>query len=130
MVPVLKKDVSGYIRAKITHLIEKQEKYLTGLNKIHTTDFTDIDYINNALGIPMREIIMQLDTLRTFDKHNKPLKVFTSIDYTEWPQPGYTLTYPKHLQDEAAEYASSIPSFLHWCYGDNVLDMLTPDAIH
>ena len=129
MVPTLRKEQPGYVRTKINHLIEKQEKYGYTLETTYCYDLGDIDYINSNLDMSMRDMIMNLHTIRTFDKNNKTIPIFTSIDYTEWPEPCYILTYPKHLAQEALDYMASLPSFLVWCYGENVLDMINTEAI-
>ena len=128
MVPVLRKELTSYVKMKVNHLIAKQEKYLSTLSVAELYNLDDIDYVNSSLKMSMREMIMSLKTLRTFDKNNQSMPVFTSIDAITWPEAGYALTYPTYLEDEAQEYIASLPSFLLWCYGDQVMDMLTPAA--
>ena len=128
MVPVLRKEMTSYVRSKVNHLISKQEKYLSTVSVSEVYELEDIDYVNSSLNLSMREMIMTLKTLRTFDKNNNSLQVFTSVDAITWPEPGYALTYPTYLEEEAQEYIASLPSFLIWCYGDHVMDMITPAA--
>ncbi|MGB0423693.1 MAG: hypothetical protein ACPGED_05200, partial [Flavobacteriales bacterium] len=129
MVPVLRKEITGYDRRKITHLIEKQERYLSTIDTVECYDLGDIDYLQPKLKMTLRDMIMELKTLRTFDPNNQSIQIFTSIDYTTWPQPCHALTFPKYLQSEAHEYIASLPSFLVWCYGEEVLNMMNPEAI-
>ena len=129
MVPAIRKESTGYIKQKIIHLIEKQEKYLATLSATESYDLNDIDYVHSSLNMSLRQMIMGLKTLRTFNEKDEPIPIFLSIDAVTWPQDAHALSYPTHLADEAQEYISSLPSFLHWCYGDDVLDMLNISAV-
>ena len=129
MVPVLRKELTGYVRRKVNHLIEKQERYHSTLSTIDCYDLGDIDYYNTRLEMTLRDMIMDLKSLRTFDSENKTIPIFTSIDAATWPQPCHVLTFPSYLQSEAQDYISSLPSFLFWCYGEAVLTMMNSDAI-
>ena len=129
MVPTIRRESTGYIKQKIKHLINKQEKYLATLSVTESYDLNDIDRVQSSLKMSLRQIIMGLKTLRTFDEKNEPIKIFTSVDAVTWPQDAHALTYPTHLAQEAQEYISSLPSFLHWCYGDAVYDMINIEAV-
>jgi len=129
MVLVLRKELTGYVHRKLNHLIEKQERYHSSLFTIDCYDLGDIDYYNTRLEMTLRDMIMDLKSLRTFDSKNNTIPIFTSIDDATWPQPCHVLTFPSYLQSEAQDYIASLPSFLLWCYGEDVLSMMNSDAI-
>ena len=79
---------------------------MSTLNTIECYDLGDIDYVHPKLQMTLREMVMDLKTLRMFDPNSNTIKVFTSIDDATWPQPCHVLTYPKYLQSEAQEYKS------------------------
>ena len=127
MVPMINNDLPSHTKMKVTHLIAKQEQYLSVLRVKPCVYLQEIDYFNTALNITLRDIIMKLETLRSFDKEGDPMPVFTNVDYSEWHS-CYVLTYPSHLEKEAEDYISQLPAFLHYVYGPEVLLMLTAEG--
>jgi len=127
MVPMMQSDLPSHTKMKVTHLICKQEQYLSMLRIKTCTYLQEIDYYNTTLETTLRDIIMKLETLNTFDKEGNPMKVFTNVDYSSWHS-CYLLTYPAHLEKEAEDYISQLPAFLHYVYGPEVLLMLTAEG--
>ena len=127
MVPMLSNDLPSHTKMKVNHLIGKQEQYLASLKTKACTYLQEIDYYNVNLETTLRNMIMELETLRTFDKDGNPMKIFTNVDFSEW-HACYILTYPSHLEKEADDYITQLPSFLHHIYGDEVLLMMTAEG--
>ena len=127
LVPMMQNDLPSHTKMKVTHLICKQEQYLSMLKVKTCTYLQEIDYFNTTLQTTLREIIMQLETLHIFDKEGNPMKVFINVDYSSWHS-CYLLTYPSHLEKEAEDYISQLPAFLHYVYGPEVLLMLTAEG--
>ena len=127
MVPMMNNELPSHTKAKVAHLISKQEQYLSVLRVKPCTYLQEIDYFNTNLNTTLREIIMKLETLRSFDANGNPMPVFTNVDYSEWHS-CYVLTYPSHLEKEAEDYISQLPAFLHYIYGPEVLLMLTAEG--
>ena len=127
MVPMLNNDLPSHTKMKISHLIAKQEQYLSVLKVKPCAYLQEIDYFNTTLNTTLRDIIMNLETLHTFDKDGNPMPVFTNVDYSDWHS-CYVLTYPAHLEKEAEDYITQLPAFLHYVYGPEVLFMLTSDG--
>ena len=48
----------------------------------------------------MRNIKMNLETLKTFNSKGDIMKIFQNVDYSLW-HACYILTSPKHLEKEA-----------------------------
>ena len=127
LVPMMQNDLPSHTKMKVTHLICKQEQYLSMLRVKTCVYLQEIDYFNTALNTTLRDIIMQLETLHTFDKNGDPMKVFINVDYSSWHS-CYLLTYPSHLEKEAEDYITQLPAFLHYVYGPEVLLMLTAEG--
>ena len=127
MVPMMSNDLPSHTKMKVAHLIAKQEQYLSTLRVKSCVYLQEIDYFNIDLNTTLRDIIMNLETLHTFDKNQNSMKVFTNVDYSAWHS-CYVLTYPSHLSKEADDYISQLPSYLHYVYGDEVLLMLTAEG--
>ena len=127
MVPMIHSDLPSHTKKKVMHLIGKQEQYLSMLRVKTCTYLQEIDYFNSTLNTTLRDIIMQLETLHTFDKNGDPMKVFINVDYSDWHS-CYLLTYPSHLEKEAEDYIAQMPAFLHYVYGPEVLLMLTAEG--
>ena len=127
LVPMMQNDLPSHTKMKVTHLICKQEQYLLMLQVKTCVYLQEIDYFNTTLNTTLRDIIMQLETLRTFDKNGDPMKVFINVDYSSWHS-CYLLTYPSHLEKEAEDYITQLPAFLHYVYGSEVLLMLTAEG--
>ena len=127
MVPMLSSDLPSHTKMKISHLIAKQEQFLSVLRIKPCAYLQEIDYYNTTLKTSLREIIMNLQTLHTSDKGGNPIQVFINVDYSEWHN-SYVLTFPSHLEKEADDYISQLPAFLHYIYGDEVLFMLNPEG--
>ena len=127
MVPMIHSDLPSHTKRKVMHLIGKQEQYLSMLRVKTCTYLQEIDYFNSTLNTTLRDIIMQLETLHTFDKNGDPMKVFINVDYSDWHS-CYLLTYPSHLEKEAEDYITQLPAFLHYVYGPEVLLMLTAEG--
>ena len=76
----------------------------------------------------MRDIIMSLETLRTFDKDGNSKRIFLNVDYSNWHK-AYVLTFPKHLEQEADDYIAQLPKYLHYVYGNDILSMMTKEGV-
>ena len=122
MTPVITADTTSHQKEKINHLIEKQRKYLNNISTAISYDLGDIDYVSKSLNITMRTMIMNIESV----DNSTPL--FLSIDYNDYSG-GYVLTFPEHKENEARDYIAQLPSFLHWLYGDDVLELLTDYAV-
>ena len=128
MIPMLNNDLPSHTKMKISHLIAKQEQFLSTLIIKPCLFVSEIDYYNVKLETTMREIIMNLETLRTFNSKGESMKIFQNIDYSSW-HASYVVTYPKHLSKEAEDYIAQLPAYLHYIYGDEVLHMLSADGM-
>ena len=73
MVPMINNDLPSHTKMKVPHLIAKQEQYLSVLRVKPCIYLLEIDYFNTALNITLRDIIMKLETLRSFDKEGNPM---------------------------------------------------------
>ena len=127
MIPVLNHDLPTHTKMKVIHLINKQEQFLSSLLVKPCPYLSEIDYHNKDLNTSMREIIMNLETLRTFDKDGQSKEIFINVDFSNWHK-SYVLTFPKHLEQEADDYISQLPTYLHHVYGDTILSMLTTEG--
>lgn len=122
MTPVPTAETPTHQKTKIIRLIAKQERYLNNIATAITYDLQDIDYTIPSLNKTLRQIIMDIEQVDT----SEPL--FLSIDFSEFSS-GYVLTFPAHVESEARDCISQLPSFLHWMYGDQVLEQLTDFAV-
>ena len=127
MIPVINNDLPTHTKMKIAHLISKQEQFLSSLITKPCTFISEIDYYNKDVKSTMREIIMSLETLRNFDKDGNSKQIFINIDYSSWHK-NYVLTFPKHLEQEADDYISQLPIYLHHVYGNDILTMLITEG--
>jgi len=107
-------------------MIHKQEQFLYTLITKPCVYLTEIDYYNTNLKTTLREIIMNLETLRAFDDKGKPFKIFQNVDYNLW-HGCYILTFPNHLENEADDYIAHLPVYLQHAFGEEVLFMLTAE---
>jgi len=82
MIPMMNNDLPSHTKRKISRMIHKQEQFLSTLITKTCVCLIDIDYFNTKLNTTMREIIMNLETLRAFDDKGKPVKIFQNIDYS------------------------------------------------
>jgi len=87
----------------------------------------EIDYFDTKLDTVMREIVMNLETLKSFNDKGEAMKKFQNVDYSTWHS-CYVVTFPRHLEKEAEDYLSQLPAYLHFVYGDKVLHMLSADG--
>ena len=69
---------------------------------------------------------MNLQTLHISEKQGNLIPVFIDVDYSEWHN-CYVLTFPSHLEKEAGDFISQLPTFLHYLYADDVLFMLNSE---
>ena len=122
MVPIIRPDIPGHKIENIQHLIIKQKQFLDKMCYGKTFDFTEIDYLNPALKLTMRDMIMQLVTL-----DGTATKLFWSLDLDSYDN-SYCLTYPKFLDAHARDIISQLPSLLCWIYGPEALTMMTDAA--
>ena len=120
-------DLPSHTKMKISHLIAKQEQFLSTLIVKPCLFLNEIDYYNIKLQTSMRDIILDLETLKTFNTNGNPMKIFQNVDYSSWHN-CYVLTFPKHLEKEAGDYISQLPAYLHYMYGDEVLLMLSAEG--
>ena len=127
MIPVMSSDLPSHTKRKIARMIHKQEQFLSTLVTKPCVFLSEIDYYNTKLQTTMREIIMNLETLRTFDSDGNPIKIFINVDYSDWHS-SYVLTFPKHLEKEADDFIAQLPAYLHYVYGEEVLFMLTAEG--
>ena len=127
MIPMLNGDLPSHTKMKISHLISKQEQFLSTLMIKPCLHFNEIDYYNTRLKTTMRDIIMNLETLKTFNSKGEPMRIFQNVDYSSWHS-CYVLTFPKHLEKEADDYISQLPAYLHYVYGNEVLIMLSAEG--
>ena len=51
----------------------------------------------------MHDIIMSLETLKTFNSKGEPMQIFQNVDYSTWHS-YYVLTFPKHLEKDEDDY--------------------------
>ena len=128
MIPMLNNDFPSHTKMKISHLIAKQEQFLSTLIVKSCLYINEIDYYNTKLDTTMRDIIMNLETLHTFNSKGEPMKIFQNVDYSSW-HASYVVTYPKHLAKEAEDFISQLPAYVHYIYGDEVLHMLSADGM-
>ena len=126
MIPMLSNDLPSHAKMKISHLIAKQEQFLSVLHIKPCVYLQEIDYYNTTQKKTLREIIMNLQTLHISDKQGNPTPVFTSVDNSELHS-SYVLTFPLHLEKEADDYISELSAFLHYLYGE-VLFMLNSEG--
>ena len=127
MIPMMNNDLPSHTKRKISRMIHKQEQFLSTLITKPCVYLTDIDYFNTKLNTTMREIIMNLETLRVFDEKGKPVKNFQNVDYSSWHS-CYVLTFPNHLEKEADDFIAQLPAYLQYVYGEEVLYMLTAEG--
>ena len=123
MVPVLRQSNPQRTKDKINQLIEMQRSYNDRLDTATSYDLVNIDTVRGDVAKSLRQIIMQLRALDGSDQ-----LVFTSIDYEQFSG-NHVLTFPKMLKSQAWDYATQLPSFLHWLYGDPILILLTSTAV-
>ena len=128
MIPMLNNELPSHTKMKISHLIAKQEQFLSNLIVKPCLYINEIDYYNTSLDTTMRDIIMNLETLRSFNSKGESMKIFQNVDYSSW-HASYVVTYPKHLEKEAEDYISQLPAYLHYIYGNEVLHMLSADGV-
>ena len=127
MIPVLNSDLPSHTKRKIARMTHKQEQFLSTLMIKPCVYLSDIDYYNSTLNTTLRNIIMNLETLRTFDAEGNPMKIFINVDYSNWHS-AYVLTFPKHLEKEADDFITQLPAYLNYVYGEEVLFMLTAEG--
>jgi hypothetical protein len=127
MIPVLNSDLPSHTKRKIARMTHKQEQFLSTLMTKPCVYLSDIDYFNSTLNTTLRDIIMDLETLKTFDQKGNPMKVFINVDYSNWHS-AYVLTFPKHLEKEADDFITQLPAYLNYVYGEEVLFMLTAEG--
>ena len=127
MIPVLNSDLPSHTKRKIARMTHKQEQFLSTLLTKPCVYLSDIDYYNSTLNTTLRDIIMNLETLKTFDEKGNPMKVFINVDYSDWHS-AYVLTFPKHLEKEADDFITQLPAYLNYVYGEEVLFMLTAEG--
>ena len=123
MIPVLTADTPTHKKAKISRLIGKQQRYINNISTAVSYDLQDVDYLIPSLQKTLRQMIMEIEQVASPEE-----TLFLSIDYNDYSS-GYVLTFPTHLESEARDCISQLPSFLHWMYGDNVLEQLTDFAV-
>ena len=123
MIPVLTNETPSHKKSKISRLIGKQQRYLNNITTAVSYDLQDVDYIIPSLQKSLRQMIMDIEQVE-----NPGKSLFLSIDYNEFSS-AYVLTFPTHLESEARDCISQLPSFLHWLYGDHVLEQLTDFAV-
>ena len=122
MIPVITADTPTHKKTKISHLIEKQKRFVNNISTAISYDLSDIDYLDPMINMTMRSIIMDIETIE------KPKTLFLGIDYSEYSS-GYVITFPTYLESEARDCIAQLPSFLHWLYGDPILQLLTDSAV-
>ena len=127
MIPVLNSDLPSHTKRKIARMTHKQEQFLSTLMIKPCVYLSDIDYYNSTLQTTLRDIIMNLETLKTFDAEGNPMKIFINVDYSNWHS-AYVLTFPKHLEKEADDFITQLPAYLNYVYGEEVLFMLTAEG--
>ena len=127
MIPMMNGDLPSHTKMKISHLIAKQEQFLSTLMIKPCVYLNEIDYFNVKLQTTMREIIMSLETLKTFNEKGEAMKIFQNVDYSTWHS-CYVLTFPKHLEKEADDYIAQLPAYLHYVYGDEALIMMSAEG--
>ena len=127
MIPMTNSDLPSHTKMKISHLIAKQEQFLSTLIVKPCLFLNEIDYYNIKLETSMRDIVMDLETLKTFNTKGQPMKIFQNVDFSSWHN-CYVVTFPKHLEKEADDYISQLPAYLHYLYGDEVLLMLSAEG--
>ena len=127
LVPMLSKDLPSHTKMKISHLVAKQEQFLSTLLVKPCVFLSEIDYYNTTLETTMRDIIMDLETLHKLDTNDQPMKIFLSVDYSQWHS-SYVLTFPSYLEKEADDFIAQLPAYLHYVYGDEILLMLTAEG--
>jgi len=92
MIPMTNSDLPSHTKMKISHLIAKQEQFLSTLIVKPCLFLNEIDYYNIKLQTSMRDIILDLETLKTFNTNGNPMKIFQNVDYSSWhPQYGLLL---------------------------------------
>jgi len=127
LVPMLGKDLPSHTKMKISHLVARQEQFLSTLMVKPCVFLIEIDYYNTKLETTMRDIIMDLETLHKLDDNDQPMKIFLSVDYSQWHS-SYVLTFPSYLENEADFYIAQLPAYLHYVYGNEILIMLTAEG--
>jgi len=76
MIPMTNNDLPSHTKMKISHLITKQEQFLSTLIVKPCSFLNEIDYYNVKLQTSMRDIIMKLETLKSFNSKGNPMKIF------------------------------------------------------
>jgi len=127
MIPLMNSDLPSHTKKKIARMTHKQEQFLSTLIVKPCVYLSEIDYYNTELKTTLREIVMNLETLRTFDKDGNPFKIFQNVDYSSWHS-SYVVTFPSHLEKEAEDYITQLPAYLKYIYGEEVLYMLTAEG--
>lgn len=122
MMPVIRDDLPSYKIDDIHHLVIKQKQFLDQLLFIKTQDIAELDYHHPALGMSIRDMIMELTTLDGCAK-----LIFRSIDKADKGD-SHFLSYPKYLHNHARDIVTQPPSLLTWLHGPEVLTMLTASA--
>ena len=127
MIPVMSSDLPSHTKRKIARMTHKQEQFLSTLVTKPCVYLSEIDYFNTKLKTTLRDMIMNLETLKTFDPDGNPMKIFLNVDYSNWHS-SYVLTFPKHLEKEADDFIAQMPAYLQYVYGEEVLYMLTAEG--
>lgn len=122
MVPIIRDDLHSHKLDDIHHLMIKQKQFLDQLQFVKTTDIAELDYHHPALGMSIRDMIMELTKL-----DGRAKLIFRSIDKAEKGD-AYYLSYPKYLHDQARDIVTQLPSLLAWLHDPEVLTMLTTSA--
>jgi len=124
---MLSKDLPSHTKMKISHLVAKQEQFLSILIVKPCVCLSEIYYYNYNLKMTMREIIFELENPHKLDKDDKPMEVFLSVDYSQWHS-SYVVTFPSYLDEEADDYTTQLPAYLHYVYDNEILFMLTDEG--
>ena len=127
MIPVMSSDLPSHTKRKIARMTHKQEQFLSTLVTKPCVYLSEIDYFNTKLKTTLRDIVMNLETLKTFNTNGDPMKIFINVDYSTWHS-AYVLTFPKHLEKEADDFIAQMPAYLHYVYGEEILYMLTAEG--
>ena len=119
MVPIIRDNLPTHKIDDIQHLVIKQKHFLDQLLFIKTQDIAELDYRHPALGMSMRDMIMELVTL-----DGKARPIFRSVDAADKGDANY-LSYPSFLHDHARDIVTQLSSLLAWLHGPPAFTMLT-----
>jgi len=127
LVPMINKDLPSNTKLKISHFVAKQKQILSTLMVKPCVYLNEIDCFNVNLKTTTRDIVLNLETLQSTDSKGNPMKIFLSVDYSQWHS-SYVLTFQSYLESEVDDFIAQLPVYLHYIYGNEIQFMLTAEG--